>query len=123
MPKVMIQDLKKIQERVRTERVLSEEATRVRVTVHMGTCGIACGAERVYQTLMAEIDRSGVSDVAVTRSGCMGFCAREPLVTVDCHGREPVVYQYVDEATMAEIFTEHIEGGKILPAYALARGL
>ena len=122
MAKITISDLKRIRDKFQVDNALSVEGRRVRVTVHMGTCGIACGAEKVHRRLLEEIERSGVHDVVTTKSGCMGLCAREPLVTVDEAGRESIVYQYVDEDKITEIFQKHVVGGENLPGYALARG-
>jgi len=122
MAKITIEDLKKIKDRYLADNALSVDGRRIRITVHMGTCGIACGAQKVYSRVCEEIERAGVSDVAIAKSGCMGFCAREPLVTVDQAGAESVIYQYVDESKMSEIFRRHVIEGEVIPGYALARG-
>jgi len=44
MGKIKIEDLKKIKERIGSENALRAGERRVKVTVHMGTCGIAAGA-------------------------------------------------------------------------------
>ncbi len=122
MAKLKIEDLKKIKERVQTENALREGDRRVRVTVHMGTCGIAAGAREVMNTLMNEIEEAGVSDVTVTTSGCMGLCSREPEVTVEILGSEPIVYEYVNPNKMRQIFKRHILEGEIQTPFVLARG-
>ena len=122
MPKISPEDLKRIKEHVQAETSLTPDDRRVRVTVHMGTCGIACGAGKVYSTLMDEIGNAKVTDVMVTKSGCLGFCAREPLVTVEVYDEEPIIYQYVDEEMMSTIFKKHVLKGEIQADYALARG-
>ncbi len=96
MAKLKIEDLKKIKERVHAETALREGFNRVKVTVHMGTCGIASGAKQVMDELLREIEEAGSTDVMVTTSGCMGLCSREPLVTVEILGQEPIKYEYVD---------------------------
>ena len=83
MAKITIDDLKKIKEKVHKEMSLRDGDRRVKVTVHMGTCGIASGAKEVMDALLAEIEEAKVNDVIVTTSGCMGLCSREPLVTVE----------------------------------------
>ncbi|MFQ5484360.1 MAG: NADH-ubiquinone oxidoreductase-F iron-sulfur binding region domain-containing protein, partial [Desulfobacterales bacterium] len=122
MQKTKIDDLEKIKQQALSENTLREGDRRVRVTVHMGTCGIACGAKKVLETLINEIKEAGTTDTIITKSGCMGFCAREPLVTVEVLGEEPIVYQDVDENKISQIFKKHILGGKIQSAFALARG-
>ncbi|HCX02585.1 MAG TPA: NADP oxidoreductase, partial [Syntrophaceae bacterium] len=72
MAKLTIDDLKKIKEKVHKEMSLRDGDRRVKVTVHMGTCGIASGAKEVMDTLLEEIEAAKVNDVVVTTSGCMG---------------------------------------------------
>lgn len=122
MAKLKIEDLKKIKERVQAENVLRDGDRRVRVTVHMGTCGIAAGARDVMNTLLDEIRESQVSDVVVTTSGCMGLCSREPEITVDILGQEPIVYENVDDNKMRQIFRRHVLQGEIQTPFVLARG-
>ncbi|TFG37271.1 MAG: (2Fe-2S) ferredoxin domain-containing protein, partial [Syntrophobacterales bacterium] len=96
MAKLKIEDLKKIKDRVQAENALREGDRRVKITVHMGTCGIAAGAREVMNTLMSEIEEAGVSDVIVTTSGCMGLCSREPEITVEILGEDPIIYEYMN---------------------------
>ena len=122
MAKLKIEDLKKIKERVRAETALREGYKRVKVTVHMGTCGIASGAREVLDALLGEIEEAEVSDVMITTSGCMGLCSREPLLTVEILGREPIKYEYVNPNKMRQIFKRHILEGEIQTPFVLARG-
>jgi NADP-reducing hydrogenase subunit HndB len=122
MAKLKIEDLKKIKERVRAETSLREGYKRVKVTVHMGTCGIASGAREVLDALLGEIEEAEVSDMMITTSGCMGLCSREPLVTVEILGREPIKYEYVNPNKMRQIFKRHILEGEIQTPFVLARG-
>jgi len=49
-----------------------------RITVGMGSCGIAAGADKIYELL----ESRGLSPKTV---GCNGNCYLEPIVTVDNH--------------------------------------
>jgi len=122
MTKLKIEDLKKIKERVHAETALREGDRRAKITVHMGTCGIASGAREVMDSLMREIDEAGVSDVIVTTSGCMGLCSREPLVTVEILGQEPIKYEYMNANKMRQVFKRHILQGEIQSPFVLAKG-
>lgn len=122
MAKLTIDDLKKIKEKVHKEMSLRDGDRRVKVTVHMGTCGIASGAKEVMDTLMAEIDTAGVHDVVATTSGCMGLCSREPLVTVEILDQTPIKYEYVNPNKMRQIFKKHILEGEIQTPFVLAKG-
>ena len=122
MAKLTISDLKKIKDRVLTETSLREGHQRVKVTVHMGTCGIASGAKEVMDSLMSSIEEAGVTDIAVTTSGCMGLCSREPLVTVEILNQEPIKYEYMNANKMRQVFKRHILEGEIQTTFVLARG-
>ena len=56
MAKLTIADLKKIKEKQQATFNLREGGYRAKVTVHMGTCGIAAGAREIMTALMDEID-------------------------------------------------------------------
>ncbi len=122
MAKLTIEDLKKIKEKVHAETALREGARRVKVTVHMGTCGIASGAREVMNALMREIEESGVTDVIITTSGCMGLCSREPLVTVEVLGQEPIKYEYMNANKMRQVFQRHVLQGQVQTPFVLAKG-
>ena len=122
MAKITIDDLKKIKEKVHKEMSLRDGDRRVKVTVHMGTCGIASGAKEVMDTLLEEIEAAKVQDVVVTTSGCMGLCSREPLVTVEVLNAEPIKYEYVNPNKMRQIFKRHILAGEIQTPFVLAKG-
>lgn len=122
MPRLTIDDLKKIKENYRAELTLREGGARAKVTVHMGTCGIAAGARDVMTALMDEMGKANVTDVIVTTSGCAGLCAKEPLATVEILNQPPVKYCDLNDQKMREIFAEHIMGGKPVEKYALVVG-
>lgn len=122
MPRLTIEDLKKMKEEATRTVNLRSGAARAKVTVHMGTCGISAGAREVMAALMKEIEARGVSDVIVTTSGCAGLCSREPMATVEVREQVPVKYGDLDGAKMIRIFDEHVLQGKIVAAFALGSG-
>ncbi len=122
MAKLTIDDLKKIKDKVHAEMALRDGERRVKVTVHMGTCGIASGAREVLDSLMQEIEAAKVNDVVVTTSGCMGLCSREPLVTVEIVNQEPIKYEYMNTNKMRQVFKKHILEGEVQTPFVLARG-
>ncbi|MFA5321594.1 MAG: (2Fe-2S) ferredoxin domain-containing protein [Smithella sp.] len=122
MAKLTIDDLKKIKAKVHKEMSLRDGDRRVKVTVHMGTCGIASGAKEVMDTLLQEIETAGVNDVVVTTSGCMGLCSREPLVTVEVLNKEPIKYEYMNPNKMRQVFKKHVLEGEIQTPFVLAKG-
>ena len=103
---------------------LQESATvsplaKVKITVHMSTCGIAAGARQVMSALVEEISGSDRPDIEVASSSCIGHCKNEPNITVEIGGGEPVIYQKMTPEKMRQVFQEHILGGKVQEDYIL----
>ena len=120
--KLRPEDLDKLSANMRAQTVLREGAGRVKVTVHMGTCGIASGARNILKAFMAKKEASSADDVIITTSGCAGLCSHEPMATVELVGEAPVKYIDLTEEKVEKIFQGHVLGGKIEKEYALAIG-
>jgi NADP-reducing hydrogenase subunit HndB len=123
MPKLTIDDLAKIKEHTQHETTLRQGAGRVKITVHMGTCGIAAGAREIMTAVLTELERRGVHDVLVTNSGCAGLCSQEPMVTVETvTGMAPVKYVLMTPEKIKKIIESHVINGRPVLDYALAVG-
>jgi NADP-reducing hydrogenase subunit HndB len=122
MKKLKIGDLEKIRDKVRRTAVLRQGKSRAKITIHMGTCGIAAGARNILSALMQEIEKKKLNDVIVTTSGCAGLCSREPMATVEITDKPPVKYVDLTKEKMKKILEQHIIKGNIVNEYALAVG-
>lgn len=122
MAKLTIEDLKKIKEQTRRTTLLREGAGRAKVTVHMGTCGIAAGARNIMDALMEILEEHKADDVILTTSGCAGLCSREPMATIELANEAPVKYVDLTPDKIRRVFTQHVMQGEILTEYALAVG-
>ena len=122
MAKLKIEDLKKIKENVKGTITLREGSQRVKITVHMGTCGIAAGARNIMNVFLNEIETRDIKDVILTSSGCAGLCNQEPMATIEIKGETPVKYSKLDDNKTKEIFEKHVLEGKPILEYVLARG-
>jgi NADP-reducing hydrogenase subunit HndB len=122
MPKLKIEDLEKISQRVKKTVLLRDGAGQAKITVHMGTCGIAAGARKIMNTLMEAIEEKDIKDVILTSSGCAGLCSKEPMATVELKDETPVKYVDLTPEKIRKILEEHVIGGKIVEEYALAQG-
>jgi NADP-reducing hydrogenase subunit HndB len=120
MAKLTIADLKKIKEQY--HQGMREGGFRAKITVHMGTCGIAAGARAIMNAVMEEVAKSDKKDIAITTSGCAGLCSQEPMATVEITGEPPVRYIALTDEKMRKIFAEHVVGGKPVQEYALVAG-
>jgi NADP-reducing hydrogenase subunit HndB len=121
MAKMTIDDLKKIKEETAKSTSLREGEATVKITVHMGTCGIAAGARDVMNALMEELAQADRQDIRVVASGCMGMCSSEPNVTVEIQDAEPIVYQKMEPNRMRQVFKRHVLLGEVQSDFALAK--
>lgn len=123
MPKLTLDDLNKLRESARKRTSIREGGDyRAKITVHMGTCGIAAGARKIMNAFILAIESAGRDDVLLTNSGCAGLCSREPMATIEISGQAPVKYVDLTEKKASEIFQSHVLKGKIMTAYALGIG-
>ena len=122
MAKLTIDDLKKIKDRVEKEDQFRSGTKRIKLTVHMGTCGIASGAKEILDTFMSEISENNLNDVLITTSGCIGICSREPLATLEEQGKEAIVYEYLTPNKARQIFKRHVMNGEVQNDFVMARG-
>ena len=122
MSKIKPEDLERIRERMARTMSLRDGDARVKITVHMGTCGIAAGARKIMSALIALVEEKDSKDIVLTTSGCAGLCSREPMMTVELKGEAPVKYVDLNEDKTKKIFSEHVLSGAVVEEYALAIG-
>ena len=122
MAKIKPEDLGKIREKMARTMSLRDGDARAKITVHMGTCGIAAGARKVMSTMLALVEQANSKDIVLTTSGCAGLCSREPMMTIELKGQAPVKYVDLDEEKTKRIFSEHVLSGAVVEEYALAIG-
>ncbi len=89
------------------------------ILVGMGTCGIGNGADVVFNRIQRFIAETSF-DCKLKQTGCFGFCAEEPLVTLYQPGKPMLVYSKVDEKDALRI-VEGLQKGKIYPKKILCR--
>jgi len=82
-----------------------------KVIIGMGTCGMSAGAQQVYDR-MQEILSENPGTFALSRTGCIGMCYREPLLEVR-EGDTRTIYGQVTPETAAGIFDSHVMKGKV----------
>ena len=122
MPRVTIDDLKRIRDGARQSMTARAGVGRAKVTIHMGTCGIAAGAREVMAALLREVETRHLDDVLVTTSSCAGLCSHEPMATVELAGQPPVKYVDLTPERIVTVLERHVLGGQIVADLALGRG-
>jgi len=114
------EDLQNIKEKVIIDLSLLKGRYQAKINFHMGTCGIAAGAKKLYDSMTREIKEKGIEDIKIFRSGCPGLCSREPMVTIESRGLPSVKYCDLNEEKIHEIFNRHILNREIVNSYVLA---
>ncbi|HAF45170.1 MAG: ferredoxin [Sideroxydans sp. GWF2_59_14] len=76
-----------------------------------GSCAQKGCAEVVDEIMKQWQQRQCFTEVMVTPSGCIGPCSMGPNVLVYPEG---IMYSNVSKADVAEIFDEHLLGGKVV---------
>jgi len=122
MAKIRPEDLDNISQKIKRTMLLREGTCRIRIVVHMGTCGIAAGARNVMKALTEELEKADSEDVLLTISSCAGLCSNEPMVTIEEKDKPAVKYVDLTDEKARRVFAEHVLGGKIVKEYALAAG-
>jgi NADP-reducing hydrogenase subunit HndB len=108
-----VEELRKLRDEVRQMTRLREGEPDVRITVGMGTCGIAAGARETLNTFVQEVAAKSISSVTVTQAGCIGLCDREPIVEIKGPAGK-VLYSRVTPERARRIVAEHIEAGRVI---------
>jgi len=106
-----LEDLKALREKVQGAVDLRGAAKEMKITVHLGTCGIAAGARDVLGAILAELDKADASNVTLTQAGCAGLCDREPMLTLVDKDGQVFRYGRLDKAKAREIVREHVVRG------------
>jgi len=92
---------------------------RFHIQVGMSSCGIAVGARETLEAFKHLIVDKNLSDIRITQTGCIGFCALEPIVQVQAPGHSMVTYGKVTPEVAQRIIEEHVENGRIVQEYVV----
>ena len=94
--------------------------TGTRISIGMGTCGIAAGARETMEAIRAEIDRHKV-EAEIASVGCIGMCAKEPLVDIQQAGGAHVLYANVLPEMAGRLIEEHLLRGQPVKEWVICR--
>jgi (2Fe-2S) ferredoxin len=91
------------------EAIKQKQAANDRNWIKVGfsTCGVAAGAQEVYDTLIDE-SRKHNADIEIKKCGCVGMCSAEPLVEVHVKNMPTVFYGKVDKEVATKIIEKHV---------------
>ena len=119
MPRLKsLEDLKKLRDEAQRDiRVRMDTGTKI--TVGMGTCGIAAGARDTMKAVLETIETGGLQGIVVTQTGCIGLCEWEPIVQVTIGVQPKVTYGKVTPERAQQILKEHVVGGQVVKSFVV----
>jgi NADP-reducing hydrogenase subunit HndB len=114
-----VEELKKLREEAQKDLVVRTQ-TGTRIIVGMGTCGIAAGAREVMHAILKELEARKI-EAHVETVGCVGMCAKEPLVDIEQAGKSRVRYANVAPENVPRLIEEHLIQGRVIQEWAIGR--
>jgi len=84
----------------------------VYITVGMGTCGLAAGANDALVAISKQLAERDLTAV-ISKVGCVGMCSFEPMIEIQASGKSRVNYGNAVSATIPEIFDNYFEGNPL----------
>lgn len=108
-----LDDLRKIMESS-DDLTAARSGSSTKVIIGMGTCGIAAGAREVMTTVLTELEKRGLKNVAVETTGCIGMCQKEPLLDIIRPGEPRITYGEVTPDDVVRIIGEHLVNGRVV---------
>ncbi len=114
-----IEELKKIREEAKKDLVTRMQ-TGTRIIIGMGTCGIAAGARESLQAVLRELEARQV-EAHVETVGCVGMCAKEPLIDIEQAGKARVRYGNITADKVPRLIEEHLIRGQVVSEWAISR--
>ncbi|MCA0388364.1 MAG: NADH-quinone oxidoreductase subunit NuoF [Bacteroidetes bacterium] len=92
-------------------RLLFKEHEVPVIFIGAGTCGLAAGAAKVEEAIKAELVKQNI-EAQIVRTGCIGYCAKEPIVDIKLPNGERIAYSEVTPKLAAKLIqTTIVEGG------------
>jgi NADH-quinone oxidoreductase subunit F len=82
---------------------------KIKVSVGMATCGLATGAQKVYDALKRVVEKEKL-DIVVRQTGCIGFCQKEPIVDVMAPGKPRLIYSEMTAEKAEQLAKAFIKG-------------
>ncbi len=92
------------------------ETSPWRIAVGLGSCGIASGAQALYDQLAERVDPQ---QVRLEKTGCIGMCHREPMLELYSPAGERFTYVHLDAAAVDLILDQHISSNEPVEKYLL----
>ncbi|MEW9123601.1 MAG: NADH-quinone oxidoreductase subunit NuoF [Thermotaleaceae bacterium] len=91
----------------------------MKIIVGQGSCGIAAGANKVYEAIEKELEQRGL-EVELALTGCIGMCYLEPIIDIVNDQDEKTTYVKVTPEMVKEIIEANIVKGEKIEKYMIS---
>ena len=93
---------------------------RLKISIGSASCGLAMGARKIEEAVVKTL-KEFKKDALVTRTGCIGFCAREPLMDMVLPGGPRISFGNMTPRKTRDILAAYFTSGTIKKDHALGR--
>ncbi|MDI6864822.1 NADH-ubiquinone oxidoreductase-F iron-sulfur binding region domain-containing protein [Thermodesulfovibrio yellowstonii] len=83
-----------------------------RISVGVATCGIASGANEIYDAAKNYIEENNLN-VFLTKTGCIGYCRNEPIVNISLPNSPILIFNKVSESDVPGLLEALINGNSV----------
>ncbi len=84
-----------------------EEHDKPVIIIGKGTCGLAAGAQKVEDAIRAELSKLNIK-AQIETTGCVGYCALEPIVDIKMPNGDRVSYSQVNPKMVPKLIKKVI---------------
>ena len=114
-----IQDLPLLREEYQ-QRLAARARGGAVIAVGTGTCGVAAGARDTLVAIEAKITHHHLP-AHVVSVGCLGMCAKEPLVDIQLNGGSHVLYGNILPDMVPRLIEEHVINSSPVREWVICR--
>ncbi len=93
---------------------------RLKILIGSASCGVAVGARDVETAAINTVKKFRL-DAVVSRTGCIGFCAQEPLLDLVLPNGPRISYGRMTPEKTQELLTAYATKGDVRPDWVLGR--
>lgn len=76
-----------------------------KVSISMSTCGLALGADEIYQAMIEERERRRLR-ISIGQTGCSGYCDLEPITVLRLPDTPPLLYARMSVSRIRHLFKD-----------------
>lgn len=78
---------------------------KTKIIIGMATCGLASGAQEVFDTIREELKNQKL-DAVLAKTGCIGICEKEPLVDILRSGKTRITFAELNPKKVKELISD-----------------